>query len=210
MLKCLSSFPRKYSQFNCYLLTYIYDDQEGISYVLTPAHLIYGCRLASLPSAGHFEVVSPNKSLTKRAKNQRHLLTQLSNCWHKDYLLSLREHRAVKMKSQRPSVRIGDVKIVKDDDIKRIFWRMARVVELMKGITGVARAALINVSNENGPHKVLRQSIRHLIPIETTDTDKEITNTDNTPRYSPETTDLMLLLIILSMFIPLDLRDKLK
>ena len=58
---------------------------------------------------------------------------------------------------------------------------MARVVELLKGTDGVARAALINVSNGNDPPKVLKQSIRHLIPIEVTDTDEEVTNTDNTP-----------------------------
>ena len=106
---------------NCRPLTFVYDDQEGISYALTPAHLIYGRRLASSPSASHFEVVSTNKSLTKRAKNQRHLLTQLTNCWRKDSLLSLREYRAVKGNSQGPSVRIGDIVIVKDDNTKRIF-----------------------------------------------------------------------------------------
>ena len=169
---------------NCRPLTFVYDDQEGISYALTPAHLIYGRRLASSPSASHFEVVSTNKSLTKRAKNQRHLLTQLTNCWHKDYLLSLREYRAVKGNSQRPSVRIGDIVIVKDDNTKRIFWKMARVVELLKGSDGVARAALINVSNGNGPPRILKRSIRHIIPIEVSDTDDEITDTD-----SPETED---------------------
>ena len=169
---------------NCRPLTFVYDDQEGISYALTPAHLIYGRRLASSPSASHFEVVSSNKSLTKRAKNQRHLLTQLTNCWHKDYLLSLREYRAVKGNSQRPSVRIGDIVIVKDDNTKRIFWKMARVVELLKGSDGVARAALINVSNGNGPPRILKRSIRHIIPIEVSDTDDEITDTD-----SPETED---------------------
>ena len=169
---------------NCRPLTFVYDDQEGISYALTPAHLIYGRCLATSPSASHFEVVSTNKSLTKRAKNQRHLLTQLTNCWRKDYLLSLREYRAVKGNSQGPSIRIGDIVIVKDDNTKRIFWKMARVVELLKGSDGVARAALINVSNGNGPPRILKRSIRHMIPIELSDTDDEITDTD-----SPETED---------------------
>ena len=174
---------------NCRPLTFVYDDQEGISCALTPAHLIYGCRLASSPSASHFEVVSTNKSLTKRAKNQRHLLTQLTNCWCKDYLLSLCEYRAVKGNSQGPSVRIGDIVIVKDDNIKRIFWKMARVVELLKGSDGVARAALINVSNGNGPPRILKRSIRHIIPIEVSDTDDEVTDTDNATMDSPETED---------------------
>ena len=61
---------------------------------------------------------------------------------------------------------------------------MARVMELLKRSDGVARAALINVSNENGPPKILKRSIRHIIPIEVRDTDDEITDTD-----SPETED---------------------
>ena len=42
---------------NAQLLTFVYDDQEGVTYALTPAHLIYGCRLAVSPCASHFEVV---------------------------------------------------------------------------------------------------------------------------------------------------------
>ena len=54
-------------------LTFIYDDQEGVSYALTPTHLIYGHRLATSPSASLFEVVSTNKTLIRRSKNHRHL-----------------------------------------------------------------------------------------------------------------------------------------
>ena len=40
------------------LLTYVYDDTEGLSYALTPADLIYGCRLAITPSGRQFEITS--------------------------------------------------------------------------------------------------------------------------------------------------------
>ena len=45
------------------------------------------------------------------------------------------------------------------------------MIKLLHGSDGVARAALVNVSNENGngPPKVLKRSIRHLIPIEVSD-----------------------------------------
>ena len=33
---------------NCRLLTFVYDDCEGVSYALTPSHLLYGRRMASL------------------------------------------------------------------------------------------------------------------------------------------------------------------
>ena len=43
------------------------------------------------------------------------------------------------------------------------------MIELLRGSNGVARAALINASDESGPLKVLKRSIRHLIPIEVND-----------------------------------------
>ena len=46
-------------------LTYMYDDLEGVSYALTPAHLLYGRRLVTRPSDQQFEVTSTAKSLTK-------------------------------------------------------------------------------------------------------------------------------------------------
>ena len=52
---------------NCRPLTFVYDDSEGISYALTPSHLLYGHRLATSPSASHYEVVSTNGTLAKRA-----------------------------------------------------------------------------------------------------------------------------------------------
>ena len=60
------------STVNCCPLTFVYDDTEGVSYPLTPSHLINGRRLTSFPSASHFEVISTNQSLTRRAKNQCH------------------------------------------------------------------------------------------------------------------------------------------
>ena len=80
--------------------------------------------------------------------------------------MSLLEFRGAKLKGQGPSVKVCDIVILKDDSVKRIFWKLAEVIELLHGSDGVARDALVNVSNENGPPKVLKHGIRHLIPIE--------------------------------------------
>ena len=47
-----------------------------------------------------------------------------------------------------------------------MFWKLAKVIELLKGKDDIARAALINVATQNGPPKILRRSIKQLIPIE--------------------------------------------
>ena len=149
-------------------MTYVFDDSEGISYPLTPAHLLYGRRLVTSPSATHFEIISTNKSLTRRAKNQRYLLNQFVNRWKKDYLLNLREFKVVSLKGQGCCVKIGDIVLLKDENVKRVFWKLAKVVELLKGNDDTARAALINVATDNGPPKILKRSIKQLIPIEVT------------------------------------------
>ena len=52
--------------------------------------------------------------------------------------------------------------------MKRVFWKLAKVAELLKGNDDTARAALINVTTDNGPPKILKRSIKQLIPIEVT------------------------------------------
>ena len=95
-------------------LTYVYHDSKGIS----SAHLFYGHRPVTFPSATHFEIMSTNKALTRTAKNQWFLLNRFANCWKKDYLLSLRESRVTKLNGQASCIKVGDVVIVKDDNIK--------------------------------------------------------------------------------------------
>ena len=63
------------------------------------------------------------------------------------------------MKNPVSCVKVGDVVILKDENVKRVFWKLAKVVELLKGKDGQARAALINVATANGPPKILRRGI---------------------------------------------------
>ena len=59
-------------------LTYMYDDVEGVSQPLTPAHLIYGRQIIKGPSQCQFEIANTNKLLTRRAKNQFKLLNDFT------------------------------------------------------------------------------------------------------------------------------------
>ena len=47
-------------------LTYVYDNEEGISYPLTPSLLISSRQIASSPSDRQFEILSTNNSLSRR------------------------------------------------------------------------------------------------------------------------------------------------
>ena len=157
-------------------LTYVYDDEEGISYPLTPSQLVYGRQISLTPSDRQFDLMSTNQALTKRAKNQRRLLQQFAKRWRNEYLLSLRETARVLHGPERQVIAIGDVVVLKNDSTSRMFWKLARVKELIESKDGVIRAAKICVVNSvKGRVTELRRPIQHLVPLELSlSTDTEV------------------------------------
>lgn len=173
-------------------LTYVEDDQEGLTYALTPSHMIYGRRIANSPNAVHFELTSTYASLTRRMRHHQRLLLQFTKVWRTDYLSKLRENQLSKSKQQRSSsltVTKGDVVIVKNDSTKRTFWKLAVVEELIEGQDGKVRAAVIKVLNSNGKITRLRRSVKHLYPIEVNNENNEVNNREKAaplPHKEPE------------------------
>ena len=160
------------SVINAHPLTYVQDDTDGISYTLSPSHLIYGRKIADRPNDSHFDIVSTHATLTKRYKIQRHLLTQFTNQWRKDYLTGLREsHRNSCSSSKEPQISIDDVVVLKDDSTKRTFWKLAVVKELIPGRDDKIRAAWVKVASDDGSSHLLKRSTQHLYPVEVRSTD---------------------------------------
>ena len=149
-------------------ITYVYDDDESVSTPLTPSHLIHGRRITNAPSNQHFEIVSVNQTLTKRAKHHQRLLQQFTKRWQHEYLLSLRERANERCKEQNKEspISVGDIVIVKSNLKKRTFWKLAKVEELLPGRDGQIRLAKVKVANKDRKPQVLRRVIQDLIPLE--------------------------------------------
>ncbi|KAL9978596.1 hypothetical protein ACROYT_G016131 [Oculina patagonica] len=148
-------------------LTYVYDDEESISYPLTPSDLIYGRRIASTPNAAHYDVISTNQSLTKKFRHHKHVLQQLTNQWRREYLLELKERSQVRPKgSNKRSISIGDIVLLKNDSTSRAFWKLGKVEELIPGRDGNVRAAVVKSVSDSGRPSRLRRVVQHLVPIE--------------------------------------------
>ena len=64
-----------------------------------------------------------------------------------------------------PQIREGDVIILKKPT-KCAFWKLAIIESLIVGPDGVARAAIVKVTNSEGRPKCLRRSVKHLFPLE--------------------------------------------
>ena len=148
-------------------LTYVQDNSCGISYALSPSHLINGRRLGETPNSRQFEIISTYETLTRKANYQKRLLSQFTNTWKQDYLLNLREaHAANSRKDATPDISVGDVVVLQKDSTKRVLWKLAVVQKLIVGSDGQVRAAVVKVGCSDSQPKLLARSIRHLFPIE--------------------------------------------
>ena len=69
-------------------------------------------------------------------------------------------------RNKKSIIAVGDIMVLRNDSTKRHFWKLVVVQQLLTGSDGVVRAAIVRVVDCEGKSSVLRQSIRHLIPIE--------------------------------------------
>ena len=152
---------------NNHPLTYMYDDENGITYPLTPSDLIYGRQLSTSPNSKHFDVISTNKTLTKKARHHFRLLENFNQQWQKEYLLSLRENYNVKKQKGKPAPVLaqGDVVLMKEEGTARCWWKLAKIVELIYSKDNAVRAARVKVISSDRA-VTLRRPVAHLIPLE--------------------------------------------
>ena len=93
-------------------ITYVYDDEE-ISYPLTPSCLIYGCRTP--PNNSQYDMVSTNKSLTRRVKHHRKLLNEFGKQWRHEYRLSIGQSTRARNNEAAEKIAMGDTVILKNE-----------------------------------------------------------------------------------------------
>ena len=169
-------------------ITYVYDDTDGITYPLTPSHFLYGRTVTLQPNDKHFEIISTNQSLTKRAMYHRKLLDNFTKRWRNEYLLDLREVTTNKVNKGQPHISVGDIVILKNENTKRCFWKTCKVVELIKGRDNVLRTAKIRVPTEKGT-TILSRPLRLLIPLEISCAPAEVLTVENPGKSGKDMVD---------------------
>ena len=145
-------------------LTYVSSDISDPE-PLTPAHLIYGRRIVSVPHPVEDpdEDADPSylsdQDMRKATSRHSKLIQQFWVRWRREYLTALREfHKTTG--NNRQVIKRGDVVVV-HDDTPRLHWKLAVVDDLVKGNDGLIRSAHISTAN----HKTSRP-ITRLYPLE--------------------------------------------
>ena len=133
--------------------------------VLTPAHLLYGFRLSSLPTP----IEDPNPDdelyldrplLTKRQLKCAKLREAFWERWRYEYLTSLRERQSKFSATPLCEPKIGDVVLIFEDGA-RLFWKLGIVQEIHRGVDNMVRSAKVKTANG-----VISRSTKHLYPLE--------------------------------------------
>lgn len=131
------------------------DDLE----ILTPGHFLIGTSLRSLPQE--------DLNDQKISRLQRyHLLTQLIQSfwkrWTKEYLSQLQQR--TKWRGERASVKVGDMVIVKDENLPPLKWQLGRVVEVHPGRDHRCRVVTIRTSSGTYKRGISRLCV---LPLDT-------------------------------------------
>ena len=163
---------------------------------LTPAHLLSGHRLISLPDAIYckdieeddFEVTP--QLLTKRVVYLNKLLSDFWGRWRLEYLSELREaHRHRRKTSDTEAISIGDVVLIHDEGKARGFWKLGRVLRLVTGRDGHTRGAVLKIAAGSAPEATLQRPLQRLYPLEIHSNSRGEESDDVSPEDSVATTD---------------------
>lgn len=133
----------------------ISSDPNDLS-VLTPGHFLTLEPLTAVPDE---DLSSVNLNRLSRWQLLQSIHQNFWFRWKNEYLNSLTQ-RAKWTNNSQP-LKIGSVVIIKDDNRVPLQWPLARVLDLLPGADGIARIALVKLSNQH----VVKRPLVKLCPL---------------------------------------------
>lgn len=135
---------------------------------LTPNHLITMKSKVLLPPPGNFE--SSDVYSRKRWRRVQYMANVFWSRWRKEYLQSLQTRQKWSLPSR--NIEVNDIVIVKDNDVPRNEWPLARVVDVVKDDDKLVRKVKVALSapiDDNGKRKgkvtILERPIHKVIVL---------------------------------------------
>jgi len=116
---------------------------------LTPNHLLTMKSKVLLPPPGKF--VKPDLYLHRRWRRVQYIVNEFWSRWRKEYL-NLLQTRSKWIQTRR-NVKVGDIVMVKDDNMPRNQWKIAKVQRTIPSADGLVRKVAVKVANRTVDHK---------------------------------------------------------
>ncbi|XP_055714332.1 uncharacterized protein LOC129808575 [Phlebotomus papatasi] len=108
---------------------------------LTPAHFLIGCPLTAAPDQSLTGI--PENSLKNWALVQQRVQS-FWNRWRTEFLHTMQQRN--KWTMEHPSVTIGNMVLIKEDNLPPTKWMLGRVLEVHPGTDGKVRVATVQTS----------------------------------------------------------------
>ena len=139
-----------------------HNSSDDIELCLTPNQLLFGRNL-DLQTNHKLDLSYDLINATEHNKKINNILNHFWDRWQKEYLVNLREtHRNLQKRNiNSPTVRVNDTVLI-EDKTPRSQWKLARVLELIKGHDEKIRGALVRTSQGTE----LKRPANKLYPIE--------------------------------------------
>ena len=114
--------------------------------VLTPNRLLTMKSSVVMAPPGNFQQADAYSR--KRWRRVQHLSNEFWYKWRRTYLQSLQSRQ--KWSASYRNLKVGDLVILKDDNIPRNCWKLARVAETYPDEDGLVRKVKVAVANQSG------------------------------------------------------------
>lgn len=135
------------------------DDPTSLN-ALTPGHFLIGEELVRIPDEEDYKDTNPNR--LNRWNHLQKMIQHFWQRWNEEYLNTL-INRSKWLEPQR-NMQIGDLVIVKEDNVPPLKWKLARIQELLPGSDNMIRSVIIRT--EKGVYKRPIVKLGLLIPSE--------------------------------------------
>jgi hypothetical protein len=109
--------------------------------VLTPGHFLIGTSLLEVPDQN--VVDTPSNRLSRWSYVQQ-MVQRVWKCWSHDYLHHLQQRS--KWKNSQPNITIGDVVLLKEDNLPPLVWRKAVISAIHEGRDGLTRVVTLRTA----------------------------------------------------------------
>ncbi|XP_064396444.1 uncharacterized protein LOC135343372 [Halichondria panicea] len=135
-----------------------HNDDEGIE-MLTPGHFLIGRPVQAIPD--HPQSSQPQNVLRRWYLCQS-LVRHFWERWRKEYLVALRKYS--KWKHPSKNLCVGDVVVLKEDNLVTSQWPLARIMETNAGADGLVR--VVTLKTKDGIYKRPVTKVALLLPCE--------------------------------------------
>lgn len=122
---------------------------------LTPGHFLIGHELIAPPTEDFSAV---NINLIKRWKLLNKIHADFWKRWKTEYLNSLQQRN--KWRYKKRESKIGDLVLLKDDNLPPCRWSLARITEVCPGGDGHVRVVIVKT-----PHGIFKRAISKIHPL---------------------------------------------